>query len=334
MILITLNDLGYHLDSGPTMIVIGESGVGKSSLCNSLYGVSPESNVFPASKYSKVTTQETKILPAKFKGNKDRPVTIVDTQGFNDPNAISSENPNVAGSPREANLAIILELMKNIHIIPSINIFAVCINGTTLRRINQSLLYMLYTFAEIFGHKTVNGVVKKDIHTFWKKCVFVVTHLTMDRKAIKKRVGKYDPDEDREIIRRNLRDLTEAFGVDEPSHLIIDAKYDSDDPDEVDAYNNATERLYDTLINTEPAMTAAMQDQLTRSFKGKIKRCLYFGKFSKFITLCTKFHLFEITKIFLLPTEIRDANISKEELMEILQKYKKTYAVRGKVVNN
>lgn len=46
---------------------------------------------------------------------------------------------------------------------------------------------MLRTFEEIFGHKMENGAVKKDRDIFWKKCMFVVTHLRMNKKEINPR---------------------------------------------------------------------------------------------------------------------------------------------------
>jgi len=246
-------------DSNPIMIVIGESGAGKSSCCNILIGNSHDSDVFPASRFSKETTQQTKIHTSFFKGNRERPFTIVDTQGFQDPNAV--------GNSKEANQAIIVELMKNITKIPHINLFAVCINGTTLRRINESLLYMLRTFEEVFGHMMKDGVVIKDKNTFWKNCVIVVTNLIMDRKTIKKRVGSYDIGAYKEIVRKQISDLTNEMGIEVPSHVIIDATYDTDDENEASAFEEATEKLYDTLVNTAPARTEAMLKQHALSLK-------------------------------------------------------------------
>ena len=94
------------------------------------------------------------------------PVTVIDTMGFNDPNAAGA-------SKREANQAIIMELMKKITKIPYINLFLICVNGTTLRRLNYSLIYMLQTFEEIFGLKIKAGAVIKNKDTFWHKCVII-----------------------------------------------------------------------------------------------------------------------------------------------------------------
>ena len=218
------------------MIVIGESGTGKSSCCNVFVGEPHNSNVFPASRYSKEATQETKILPSFFRGNYDRPFTIIDTQGFEDPNA--------AGASKETNQAIIMELMKNITKISHINLFVVCVNGTTLRRINESLVYMLRTFEEVFGHKMVNGIVQKDKDVFWKKCVLVVTNLPMDKKTIKKRVGSYDAGAYKDKLQNQINDLMKEVGIDVPLHLIIDATHDLEDEDEIAAFNEATEQLY------------------------------------------------------------------------------------------
>ena len=250
-------------DLNSTMIVIGESGSGKSSCCNIFVGESHDSEVFPASLYSTETTQKTKIYPAHYLGNLDRPFTIIDTQGFNDPNSIGN-------SKKECNQTIVMELMKSLTRVSHINLFLVCVNGTTLRRLNESLQYMLRVFEDIFGHKIVDGEVQKDPDTFWSKCMFLVTNLGMDKKSIKKRVGCYDPDAYKQIIHKQLSEFTKELGIDVPNHVIIDALYDADDEAEVTEFNNATNLVYDALLKTSPAMTEAMLRQSEMSMKGKV----------------------------------------------------------------
>ena len=242
------------LGRNPTVIVIGESGAGKSSCCNIFAGEPHNSSLFPVSQISEETTQETKIYSAKYRGQSDWPVTLVDTQGFNDPNA-------AGGSKREANQAIIMELMKKITKIPYINLFLICVNGTTLRRLNYSLIYMIQTFEEVFGLRIKAGVVVKDRDTFWHKCVIIITNTPMDRRSIIRRVGCYDVSKDREILQKQLYELTNELGVDIPTFFVIDAKYNKDDEEETRAFNDAITQLYNHMKITPPAMTEAMHYQ-------------------------------------------------------------------------
>ena len=75
--------MNLYLDRNPTIIVIGESGTGKSSLCNVFIGEPHDSTTFPVSRYSKETTHATKIYAGHYRADGDRTVTVIDTQGFN-----------------------------------------------------------------------------------------------------------------------------------------------------------------------------------------------------------------------------------------------------------
>ena len=76
--------------------MIGESGTGKSSCCNIFAGQPHDSSLFPVSQLSEETTHATKIYSAKYRGKSDLPVTVIDTQGFNDPNAAEIHSMSVA----------------------------------------------------------------------------------------------------------------------------------------------------------------------------------------------------------------------------------------------
>ena len=242
----------YSLGRKPTIIVIGESGTGKSSCCNVFAGQPHDSKLFPVSRYSEETTHETKIYSADFRGDRDHPVTLIDTQGFNDPNAEGE-------SRREANQAIIMELMKKLTKVSHINVFLITVNGTTLRRINHSLLYMLRVFEEIFGHKIVKGSVAKDKDMFWRKCVVAITNIPMDKQSVIRRVGFYDVKRDKQIIRKQLSELTkELKGLKVLKFVILDAKFRENSTEEANAFNDAVNHLYEIMSKTAPAMTEAM----------------------------------------------------------------------------
>ena len=63
---------------------MGETGTGKSSLCNVLAGKDPDSDLFPVSDGTTSCTQENEYQNIKFGGDRRLTVTAVDTKGFND----------------------------------------------------------------------------------------------------------------------------------------------------------------------------------------------------------------------------------------------------------
>ena len=251
------------LDNDLTMIVIGESGAGKSSLCNVIVGESHDADLFPASKNSMLRTQRTTIRSSNFKTDVKRPITLVDTQGFNDPGVSGS-------SSKVKDQEIITELMKSLTSIRHINLFVIAINGTNLR-LNASLLDMLRIFEDIFGHTMVNGVVTKDPNTFWSKCRIVLTNLAMDKKSVKRRTGSYDLAADKLSLQTQLNALKNTFDIEVPPHLIIDSLYDNEDDNEVTAFEDATEQLYNSLVKMSPAMTTAMLIQYDKLMNHETK---------------------------------------------------------------
>ena len=151
-----------------------------------------------------------------------------------------------------------MELMTKLTKVSHINVFLISVNGTTLRRLNHSLVYMLRVFEEIFGHKIVSGSVAKDKDMFWRKCVIAITNLSMDRQSVIKRVGFYDVKTDKQIIRKQLSELTKELGINVPKFVILDAKCNENNTEEANAFNDAVNRLYEIMNKTAPAMTEAM----------------------------------------------------------------------------
>ena len=67
------------------VLVIGKTGTGKSSLCNVLCGLGPNAKVFPVSAKANSCTQRTFFCETFFNNKKDRPISLIDTIGFDDP---------------------------------------------------------------------------------------------------------------------------------------------------------------------------------------------------------------------------------------------------------
>ena len=63
-----------------TMIVIGPTGVGKSTLCNIIAGKDPEDNsIFPISESGESCTNKTSSTKIEWRGTGGFPVTLIDT---------------------------------------------------------------------------------------------------------------------------------------------------------------------------------------------------------------------------------------------------------------
>ena len=102
-----------------TMIVIGSTGVGKSTFCNVIAGRDPTDNrVFPVSDSGESCTNKTSSKDLEWRGNKGYPLTLIDTPGLFD----SSEDDfkNISGMIKE------LEKHSEIHV------FVLTVNGTQL----------------------------------------------------------------------------------------------------------------------------------------------------------------------------------------------------------
>ena len=67
------------------MLVLGNTGDGKSTLCNILSGYDPNhQSIFPVSWGPNSCTQETKFANVFFNGNKENPISLIDTIGWSD----------------------------------------------------------------------------------------------------------------------------------------------------------------------------------------------------------------------------------------------------------
>jgi len=67
------------------ILVIGKTGTGKSTLCNVLAGKEYDADYFKTSSEGKSCTQNTKFKNVFFNGDEKKPVSLIDTMGFDDP---------------------------------------------------------------------------------------------------------------------------------------------------------------------------------------------------------------------------------------------------------
>ena len=151
------------------LLVIGKTGAGKSSLCNVFTGHPHDADIFPVSVDAESCTQSTKFAEAFFNGDKEKPISLIDTIGFDDPNNDTDAN-------------IISELVIRLRDgCDHINLFGIVVSGQN-PRLDSTLIGMLRIFEGMFGEE------------FWNQVVLVITRLPMDEKSVRRRTrgGKTD----------------------------------------------------------------------------------------------------------------------------------------------
>ena len=73
----------------PAVLFVGKTGSGKSSLCNILAGLPPDSDGridgFATSPETEACTESTTVKECCYFGDPRRPIMLIDTPGFDDP---------------------------------------------------------------------------------------------------------------------------------------------------------------------------------------------------------------------------------------------------------
>ena len=143
-----------------TLLILGKTGSGKSTLCNRLAGENHDSDSFPVDSGASSCTQENVLKTVNFGGDLKRKVTLIDTVGFDDP---------------DKDQEVIDELRKTMSETSNcINVFGITVNGHS-KRLESSHVKMLETFQDVFGT------------AFWKNCILIFTQKSMDEGQIEKR---------------------------------------------------------------------------------------------------------------------------------------------------
>ena len=112
------------------LLVVGKTGSGKSSLCNVLSGYSFNADLFEVSAESRSCTQKTNFRNVFFNGDRMKPISIIDTIGFDDPN-------------NDTDATIISDLVVKLkNNCDYVNLFLITVNGQD-PRLDGSLIGML-----------------------------------------------------------------------------------------------------------------------------------------------------------------------------------------------
>ena len=234
---VIVNSLKNSQNVFKTLLLIGKTGSGKSSLCNRLSGHEARSDIFLQSSSSDPCTQETTFGIVKLGGNREHYMSLIDTVGFDDPN-------------NDTDVLTIAELVTKLRNgCDFIDAFGITINGQ-LRRVEGSLVAMLKVFEEMFGEN------------FWKKAVLLLTHCSMDEKTKGKRreaTGKTDPELAEEYIENLRKWFPKCHGL---KYIFIDAFYDCDDESEAAHFDQALKELRHMLEEAQRLSTSTVNENV------------------------------------------------------------------------
>ena len=226
------------------LLVIGKTGVGKSTLCNVLAGLDPNCDAFPTSAEAVSCTQTTQFGDICFNGNREDPISLIDTIGFCDPE--DDYDANVISD-------LVVKLRSSCDYV---NLVALVVNGEH-PRLDGSLVGMIRIFEEMFGDK------------FWKQVVVIFTRLRMDSEsqALRLKISKLTEDE---RARKYIKTLEQKFpkcsGI---RYLHLDAWHQDKDELEKNSFKDSVAALRNMLFDAPSLTTNMVQNVQTKHAKLK-----------------------------------------------------------------
>merc|ERR1712037_1006293 len=220
------------------ILVIGKTGTGKSSLCNVLCGADHDADVFPVSAEAMSCTQRTFFCEANFNKNKEEPISLIDTIGFDDPDT-------------DDDAKIIAELVLKLkHGCDFVNLFVIAVNGQN-PRLDGSLVGMIKVFEGMFGQD------------FWKQVVVLFTRMPMDETAKKKR-EKNSQQSDDELAQKYMAEVAKRFKHGKQiDYVFLDSWFDKEDPEEKRCFDQVMDKLLNALNAAKPLPTSKVQEVAT-----------------------------------------------------------------------
>ena len=217
-----------------TILILGETGTGKSSLCNVLAGRKPNSDLFPVSSGTVSCTQKNVYQQIPFGGDEKFYVTAIDTKGFNDSN-------------ETINMDVVAKFIASLRRrCVGVNVFGITIHES---RLDGPIVEMMKLFGEMFGPN------------FWKHCILIFTKYSMDRKTLQKRKLNRGPNN--EFAKTFVKKLSEQLPCTESlPHIFLDTWYDENDRHETKCFQQDLGFLTNKLKNSIRLETARITENI------------------------------------------------------------------------
>ena len=236
--------------------MIGETGVGKSSFCNTIIGQGHDAKVFPVSFSNYSVTHATTIENRYYKNDRSRPIRVIDTQGFNDPGSTINQ--------KHHDYEIQAELLNKLGEVDGVHRFIICVNATN-PRVPPSLVKMIETFLNAYGYRLEGEKKVTDHEEFWKRCVINFTRFSFNEEVM---INRRKARESKAQIEHKTQEKLEmlfGFGAQGLEHFFIDSHYSKSNPEENERFHEETERLYLLLLTKSAARSYALKIALKRA---------------------------------------------------------------------
>ena len=218
----------------PKLLLLGKTGSGKSSPCNVLSGNRYNDDLFQSSAGADSCTQRNEIADVLLMGDEERPVTIIDTIGFDD-------------KDKDLDDDIISDLLATLQErVDYVNTFVITVNGQN-SRFDKSLEYMLKIFEEMFGLQ------------FWRNTFLLFTHMDMNAKSVKKRDerrGKSDDAIGEEFRKAIEKQFPYASNL---QVIFLDACHDKSDTFEAEMFSKNLEKLWGVTSSASSISTSSIK---------------------------------------------------------------------------
>ena len=221
------------------VLFIGKTGVGKSTLCNTLV----KTDHFQTSSGTDSCTKEVRVKEGFYMGDKTKPITLIDTVGFGD-TAEDSDSKETA--------ALIKKLKKDFS---HVNLFVIVLNGND-PRIDKSQKDMLDLFAAVFTEK------------FWEHVLIVFTKVPMTTEMVERRRANQGDDDS--WAQKYVTGIGTQVGFG-PKYVFIDALQRGAD-EEARAFEESVDRLYQIMSQNPGLKTDSVRENEERVQEAERKR--------------------------------------------------------------